>query len=69
MRSQHTVATWCALGGHRGQQLGTGAQLVRGRVSRTPRAAQAMAKEMDVDPLDASTTVVPACTRRRPPPG
>ena len=30
---------------------------------RTPRAAQAMANAIDVDPLDASTTVVPAWTR------
>jgi hypothetical protein len=31
--------------------------------NRTPRAPQAMAKAMDVDPLDASTTVVPGWTR------
>ena len=30
---------------------------------RTPRAAHAMANAIDVDPLDASTTVVPAWTR------
>ena len=30
---------------------------------RTPRAAHAMANAIDVEPLDASTTVVPAWTR------